>query len=179
MCTVFIVFLLFSPTPVSVPLSFGSVIILTSFLKILSFASSTLMLSRATDKFLGCLSDMFWRIFRIRVIFLIVFILRSFVVSKSQNFFWLLSRFSVTLRLLRIFLFLILQRYRVKNFHFSKSSRPALGSTQPPVQWVPGALSPGESTLDVKLTTHLQLVPRSRKCGSIDPLPHTPSCRSA
>jgi hypothetical protein len=31
----------------------------------------------------------------------------------------------------------------------------------------------------VKLTTHLQLVPRSRKCGSIHPLPHTPSWRSA
>jgi hypothetical protein len=32
---------------------------------------------------------------------------------------------------------------RVKNFLFSKSSRPALGSTQPPIQWVPGVLSPG------------------------------------
>jgi hypothetical protein len=32
---------------------------------------------------------------------------------------------------------------RVKNFLFSKSSRPALRSTQPPIQWVPGALSPG------------------------------------
>jgi hypothetical protein len=31
----------------------------------------------------------------------------------------------------------------------------------------------------VKLTTHLQLVPRSRKCGSIHPFPHTPSWRSA
>jgi hypothetical protein len=30
---------------------------------------------------------------------------------------------------------------RVKNFLFSMSSRPALGSTQPPIQWVPGALS--------------------------------------
>jgi hypothetical protein len=30
-----------------------------------------------------------------------------------------------------------------KNFHFSKSSRPPLGSAQPPIQWVPGALSPG------------------------------------
>jgi hypothetical protein len=30
-----------------------------------------------------------------------------------------------------------------KNFHFSISSRPALGATQPPIQWVPGALSPG------------------------------------
>jgi hypothetical protein len=48
---------------------------------------------------------------------------------------------------------------------FSVSSRPTLGSTQP-IQWVPGALSPG-----VKLITHLKLVPRSRKCGSIHPLP--------
>jgi hypothetical protein len=31
----------------------------------------------------------------------------------------------------------------------------------------------------VKLTTHLQLVPRSRKRGSIHPLPHTSSWRSA
>jgi hypothetical protein len=30
-----------------------------------------------------------------------------------------------------------------KNFHFSMSSRLVLGSTQPPIQWVPGALSPG------------------------------------
>jgi hypothetical protein len=31
----------------------------------------------------------------------------------------------------------------VKNFHFSMLSRPALGSTQPPIHWVPGALSRG------------------------------------
>jgi hypothetical protein len=31
----------------------------------------------------------------------------------------------------------------VKNFLFSTSSRPALGSTQPPIQWIQGALSPG------------------------------------
>jgi hypothetical protein len=31
----------------------------------------------------------------------------------------------------------------------------------------------------VKLTTHLQLVPRSRKCGSIHTLPQTPPRRSA
>jgi hypothetical protein len=32
---------------------------------------------------------------------------------------------------------------RVKNFLFTKSSRPGLGSMQPPIQWVLGALSPG------------------------------------
>jgi hypothetical protein len=32
---------------------------------------------------------------------------------------------------------------RVKNFLFSTSSRPALGSTQPPIQRVSGAFSPG------------------------------------
>jgi hypothetical protein len=32
---------------------------------------------------------------------------------------------------------------RVKNFVFSTSSRPKLASTQPPIRWVLGALSPG------------------------------------
>jgi hypothetical protein len=31
----------------------------------------------------------------------------------------------------------------VKNFLFSRSSRPALRSPQSPIQWVPGSLSPG------------------------------------
>jgi hypothetical protein len=52
------------------------------------------------------------------------------------------------------------------NFLFSTSSRLALGSTQRPIQWVLGTLSRG-----VKLTTHLQLVPRSRRRGSIRPFP--------
>jgi hypothetical protein len=67
----------------------------------------------------------------------------------------------------------------VNNFHFSTSSRPALGSTKPPIQWVRGALSPGLSGRDVKLTTHLQLVERSWKRGSTHPLPYTPSWRCA
>jgi hypothetical protein len=41
------------------------------------------------------------------------------------------------------------------------------------------ALSPGQSGWGMKLNTHLQLLSRSRKCGSIHPLPHTPSWRSA
>jgi hypothetical protein len=32
---------------------------------------------------------------------------------------------------------------RVKSFLFSRPFRPTLRSTQPPVQWVPGDLSPG------------------------------------
>jgi hypothetical protein len=46
---------------------------------------------------------------------------------------------------------------RVKNFLFSTASRPALGSTQPPIQWVLGPLSP-----EVKLTASLHLVPKSK-----------------
>jgi hypothetical protein len=61
------------------------------------------------------------------------------------------------------------------NFNVSISSGLALGSTQLPIQWVPGAFSQGRG---MKLTTHLQLVPRSRKRGAIHLLSHTPSWRS-
>jgi hypothetical protein len=37
----------------------------------------------------------------------------------------------------------------------------------------------GKSSRGVKLTTHLQLARRSRKCGSIHLLPHTSSWHSA
>jgi hypothetical protein len=39
-------------------------------------------------------------------------------------------------------------------------SRMALGPTQPPIQWVPEALSLGVKQPGVKLTAHLHLVPR-------------------
>jgi hypothetical protein len=64
---------------------------------------------------------------------------------------------------------------REEMFPFSTSSRPALGPTQPPIQWVPEALSPGlkgpgreadhspPSSADVK------------NGGVIPPLPHMSS----
>jgi hypothetical protein len=36
----------------------------------------------------------------------------------------------------------ILTNFKGKIFHFFISSRPALGPTQPPIQWVLGAVSP-------------------------------------
>jgi hypothetical protein len=49
------------------------------------------------------------------------------------------------------------------NFRsYSSVSRLALGPTQPPVQWVPGILSPGvKRGRGVTLTINLHLVPRS------------------
>jgi hypothetical protein len=64
-------------------------------------------------------------------------------------------------------------------FLFSASCRPVLGSTQPPIQWIVEALSPGVKRPGREADHHLQLVPRSRKCGCIHPLPHTPSWHSA
>jgi hypothetical protein len=57
------------------------------------------------------------------------------------------------------------------------ASKPAVGRTQPPIQWLSGAPSLGESGRGVKLTTHLHLVPRSRMRGAIPPLPNKPSWR--
>jgi hypothetical protein len=67
---------------------------------------------------------------------------------------------------------------RGKIFLFSTLSRPVLGPTQPLIQWVLGALSPGVKRPGCE-ANHSPLMPKSRKRGSIHPLPHTPSWRSA
>jgi len=51
-----------------------------------------------------------------------------------------------------------------------RSSKPALGPTQPPVQWVPFLSSGVKYGRGVLLTTHTLLVPRSWKSRAI-PLP--------
>jgi hypothetical protein len=68
-------------------------------------------------------------------------------------------------------------RRKQRIFPLPSASRPALGPTQPPIQWVPGALSPGvKPERGVMLTTHPLLVPRLRKsrsytsCHSNEPL---------
>jgi hypothetical protein len=55
------------------------------------------------------------------------------------------------------------------------ASRPALGLSPPSIQWVPWALSLGESGWGMKLTTHLHLVPRSKMYAVIPPFPSMPS----
>jgi hypothetical protein len=56
----------------------------------------------------------------------------------------------------------------VKNFHFSMSFRPALGFTQPPIQWVPGALSAGVKRpgreADHKLSTSAVMITARAGC---------------
>jgi hypothetical protein len=65
-------------------------------------------------------------------------------------------------------------------FLFSITSRPALGLTQPPIQWVPGALSPWSKLLEREADHHSP--PSSAEVkngGAIRPLPHASSWRSA
>jgi len=70
---------------------------------------------------------------------------------------------------------LTLGRVNMGFFLFTTVSRPVLGPTQPPVQWIPGALSLGVKRPG-READHLHLVPRSRMRGAIPPLPNTPSC---
>jgi hypothetical protein len=60
---------------------------------------------------------------------------------------------------------------RVKNLLLSTSSRLALGPTQPPIQWVPEALSPEVKRPGRKTDHSLPTSAEIKKCGSIHPLP--------
>jgi hypothetical protein len=71
-------------------------------------------------------------------------------VSTSRNVGWTTGRSGLNPR----------QGQRI--FPLSSLSRQPLGPTQPPVQWVPGVLSPGvKRGRGVMLFTHPHLVPRS------------------
>jgi hypothetical protein len=48
------------------------------------------------------------------------------------------------------------------RYIFSAASRPALGPSQPLVQWVPAVISLGIKWLGREVTSYLHLVPRSR-----------------
>jgi hypothetical protein len=61
-----------------------------------------------------------------------------------------------------------------QEFSLLHSVQSVLAPTQRPIQWVLGLSGRG-----VKLTSHLNLVPKSRICGSIHPFTHTPSWLSA
>jgi hypothetical protein len=66
----------------------------------------------------------------------------------------------------------------VKNFLFSMLSKPTLGSSQLPIQWVPGALSQGVKRPGPEADHSPPASAEVKKCGSTHPLPHTPLWRS-
>jgi hypothetical protein len=68
---------------------------------------------------------------------------------------------------------------RGRNFLFSTSSRPTLGPTHPPIQWVPGAFSQGVKRPTREADHSTPTSAKVQKFGSIHPLPHTFSWRSA
>jgi hypothetical protein len=68
---------------------------------------------------------------------------------------------------------------RVKNCHFSMPFRSDLGPTFPPIQRVARTPFRWLSGRGVKLATHLELVPRSRKRGPMHSPFHTPLKLSA
>jgi hypothetical protein len=64
-------------------------------------------------------------------------------------------------------------------FLIATASRPAMGPTQYPFEWEPGALYRGKGDRGVELITPLHMVPRLRIRGAILPFPNTSSWRGA
>jgi hypothetical protein len=62
-------------------------------------------------------------------------------------------------------------RQGLGTYLFPTAYRTALRFTQPPIQWVPWALSLGIKWPGVNLTTHLHLVPRSKNAWSYTTTP--------
>jgi hypothetical protein len=55
---------------------------------------------------------------------------------------------------------------------FSAASRLALGRTQPPIQWVPGALSPGVKWQGYEADHSRPSSAKVKNGGAMPPLPH-------
>jgi hypothetical protein len=58
-----------------------------------------------------------------------------------------------------------------KSFLFSTTSRPTLGPTQPPIQWVPGAPSPGVKRQGRETDHSPPSSAEVKNGGAIPPLP--------
>jgi hypothetical protein len=68
-------------------------------------------------------------------------------------------------------------RHELGFFLHTTAFRPALGPTQPPIQWVRGALSLGVKWPGRK--AHFHVVPMAIMRGAIPPFPNIPSWRGA
>jgi hypothetical protein len=68
---------------------------------------------------------------------------------------------------------------RERKFLFFTVFRPVLGPTQPPIQWVPGALSPGAKRPGREPDHSPPTSAEINNGGAIPPLPHTVSWRAA
>jgi hypothetical protein len=68
---------------------------------------------------------------------------------------------------------------RFKNFLFFMSSRPPLGSTQPPIKWVPGSLPPRVKRPGRSANHSPPASAEVKKVWIYTSTPPTPSCRSA